>query len=548
VGKIVIRVLIVDDDSVARTNLKTLIDWEKAGFDVCGEAANGNSAIQAIKNNIPDIVITDMSMPIMDGVALIEYIEMNYTHIKVIALSGYDDFDYVRQSMKGGAVDYLLKHKLNPELLLNTLMAAQKVIFKDREENEHIQKLNDQLTESRIVMKGNFIRQLVLGGISEKDEIQGKIEELGLSIDTRNLEVVAVEIDDFHFIQERFNIKEIYKLISSIADISTDILNDMGKAVISHIEAGKFVIIFSFGNMRSNLYIFNNVITTIDRVKTSIKRYLNITACFSLSSLFNDITEISKYYKEAEIALKDKFFKGKDKIIRGSSAVNIGNEFLNLDINDEKMIINCLKSIDRQKVRDCITAIFEKILKNRASQKSIQMICAELINIINRVARESAIDTKMIYSDEDIPYNEMKKYETITEVQEWILNIYEKLISLLEVSKINSDFTEPTKKAMEFIQRNFDKNISLNDAALYIGVNSSYLSRVFKEDYGKRFTEYLNLIRVEHAKFLIENGGSKLKEVVKLVGFNNYTYFFKVFRDVLGMTPLEYEENRKGKN
>lgn len=543
-----IKVLIVDDDAIARTNLKTMIDWGKYGFEIIGEAVNGSNAIQIIDNCVPDIVITDMNMPVMDGVALIEYLESNHHRIKVIALSGYDDFDYVRQSMKRGTVDYLLKHKLDPELLLSTLRITQKVISNDKETIEHIQKLQEQLTVGRSIMKQDFIRQLVLGGTSGIEEIKEKINELGISIGSRNLAVVVAEIDDFTFIKDRFNVKEINKLVSSIVDMSTDVLNDMGKGVVSHIEAGKFVMILSFENMRSDLYINNHAIATIERVKTSIKRYLNITACFSLSRQFNDITEINKYYKEAETALKDKFFKGKDKIIRESATVHISNEFLNLDINDEKRIITALKAVDRQKVKECIQGIFEKVLINRASQKSIQMICAELINIINRVARESAIDAKMIYSDEDIPYNEMKKYETITEVEQWIINIYGKLLSLLEVSNINFNFTEPTQKAMEFILRNFDKNISLNDAALYVGVNSSYLSRVFKEDCGKGFTEYLNLIRVEHAKFLIENGDSKLKEIIKSVGFNNYTYFFKVFKDTLGMTPLEYEGNCKANN
>ena len=543
-----IKVLIVDDDSIARTNLKTMIDWGKYGFEICGEAVNGSNAIQIIENNIPDIVITDMNMPVMDGVALIEYLERNYHYIKVIALSGYDDFDYVRQSMKRGTVDYLLKHKIDPELLLNTLRAAQKVIFNDKEINEQLQKLQEQLTESRTMMKQDFIKQLVLGGTGGIEEINEKINEFGILLDTRNLAVVAAEIDDFVFIKDRFSVKEINKLISSIIDISTDVLNDMGKGVVTHIEAGKFVMIFSFGNMRSDQYINNHAIATIERIKTSIKRYLNITACFSLSRLFNDIVEINKYYKEADTALKDKFFRGKDKIIRESSAINISNEFLNLDISDEKRIITALKVIDKQKVEECLKAVFEKVLKNRASQKSIQMIYAELINIINRVARESSIDVKMIYSDEDIPYNEMKKYETIIEVEQWIVNIYRKMISLLELSTININLTEPTKKAMEFILKNFTRNISLNDAALYVGVNSSYLSRVFKEDYGKGFTEYINLIRVEHAKFLIENGDSKLKEIIKSAGFNSYTYFFKVFKDTLGMTPLEYEENYKNRN
>lgn len=419
-----LKVLIVDDDPIARTNLKTLIDWERNGFEICGEAQNGTSAIQSINLVTPDIVITDMSMPIMDGVKLIGYLSEEYPDIKVIALSGYDDFDYVRQSMKHGAIDYILKHKLEPEVILAVLKSASEGILKDRQEIDKKNKLQEQLTESGTIMRQNFIRQLVYGGISEISEIKQKINELGVALDTRNISVVAIEIDDFFFLQERFSIKEINKLVYSFLDISNEILKDTGKALISHLEGGRFVIVFSFGN---------------------------------------------------------------------------------------------------------------------------QMICAEMVNIVNRVAREFGIDVKNVYSDQDIPYNEMKKYETITEVKQWISNVYSKLINLLEVSKINPDFSDPTKKAMEFIQKNYAQNISLNETANHIGVSSSYLSRIFKEECKKGFIEYLNSVRVEHAKRLLEDGNCKLKDIIKEVGFNNYTYFFKVFKDLLGMTPQEYEDTNKSK-
>ena len=169
------------------------------------------------------------------------------------------------------------------------------------------------------------------------------------------------------------------------------------------------------------------------------------------------------------------------------------------------------------------------------------MICAELINIVNRVARETGIDVKRIYNDKDIPYSSIKKFETLTEMREWILKLYNKLSNLIGETKFNPDYSEYTKKAICYIQQNYKKNISLNEVAEYIGVNSSYLSRIFKEDCGVGFVEYLNNVRIDHAKQIIETNRMKLKDVVKEVGFNSYTYFFKVFKDVLNVTPVEYE-------
>jgi two-component system response regulator YesN len=541
-----IKVLIIDDDSVARTNIKTLINWEKNGYEICGEAVNGMEAIQFIKKVEPEIVITDMSMPIMDGIALIGYLEQNYPKIKTIALSGYEDFDYVRKSMKKGAIDYLLKHSLNANVLLEVLKTAKEKLL--GELSEHTQKniFEEQLNESRSVLRQKFIRQLVQGAISEKTEIKQKIIDLQLDIETKSIAIILFEVDDYNTICEKFSPKELIKLTSSVEDIAAEILKGTVKAVVSHLEASKFIIIFSFGDMRSDLYIYNLIVTTINRIKVSIKRYLNITACFSYSRIFNNIIDTNKYYKEAEIMLQDRFFKGKDKIINESSG-SFTNEYLNLDVNEEKSIIAALKTQDYSKIVECLNMVFSRLVDRKLSYNSVQMICAELINIVNRVARETGIDIKRVYNDKDVPYASMKKLETLIEVKEWILRSYEKLATLIAETKFKTNYSEYTKKTIAYMQKNYRNNMSLNEVAGYIGLNSSYLSRVFKEDCGIGFVEYLNSIRVGYAKQIIETGSLKLKDIVKEVGFNNYTYFFKVFKDILNMTPLEYEKMCRNK-
>ena len=530
-----LKVLIVDDDFTARTNFKTMIDWEKDGFEICGEATNGQNAIPMIQENLPDIVITDMSMPLMDGVALIEYLSVHYPDIKTIALSGYEDFAYVKESMRHGAVDYLLKHKLDSASLLNILRMAR-----DKISREH--KRMEQFVQSREILRRDFIQRLVLGELGDIRLIKEKIKELELPIAVSHLELVVVAIDDFQHIKERFTQAETSRLISSITDLTEEILRDMGHALMSFVEDGKYVIIFHFANIRSELYIYNHVETTINRVQASIKRYLNITACFSLGRMFHNIGEISRYYKEADEKLSKRLIAGKDQIFREQASMGNTVDFFNLDLKDEKQIMVAIKAGNMEKITQYLNDIFDRIIELKVSYKSIQMICAELIGLANRTAREASLDVKQIYSNEDIPYEEMKKHETILEVKKWIGGVYERLVQLLLGTDISEYYMEPTKKAIKYIRQHYTQDLSLNQAAETIGVNSSYLSRIFKEDCGMGFAEYLNSIRVKQAQYLIERSDIKLREIVKLVGFNNYTYFFKVFKTAVGITPLEYKE------
>jgi Response regulator containing CheY-like receiver domain and AraC-type DNA-binding domain len=539
----VLKVLIVDDEVLTRTNIKTLINWQEKGYEICGEAVNGLNAIELIQTTEIDIVITDMKMPVLDGIGLIEFISKGYPYIKVVALSGYEDFDYVKKSMKNGAIDYILKHKLDSETLIKALETAKIDIVNVKEEFNKKQEIEQQINSAKTVLKHKFIMQLISGEMLSRDLIKQSIELMGLGLNIGNIIVVCVEIDDYFLIEEGYSIKDKNRIIKAFEDISEQILNECGKSIIEYINNGKFVVIFSFQNICSEMAIYNEVNTAIQRIKTSIKRYLNITACFGISNLCSNIQDISKHFNEAEMILKDKFYKGKDKVLNQSNFKATKENFFALSLTDEKDIIMFTKSIDRENLNNRINEIFNKIILNNISYKSTQMIAAELISIVNKIVRESGIDISKIYNNNDIPYSKLQKYNTAMDIKQWIISIYENLIKSIEELKIQPVYSSYTKKTIEFINANYFKNISLTDAANYIGVNSSYLSRIFKEDCKKGFVEYVNSVRVEKAKLLIENGDIKLKDIVNKVGFSSYNYFFKVFKDLIGMTPIEYENS-----
>lgn len=535
------KVMIVDDDFTARTNFKTMIDWEKNGFTICGEATNGKNAIPIIQDSRPNLVITDMNMPVMDGVALIEYLSINYPEMKCLALSGYEDFDYVKESLKNGAVDYLLKHKLDSVSLLKVLKIAR-----DKISQQHT--FMEQLVQSREILRQDFLKRLILGDICDKSMINNKLKELELSLNNGPLLLAVVTMDDFLFIKKHYTKDEAGRLLSNIRDVSAEIVQDMGNGILSFVDEGRFIILFHFGTIRSELYIYNHVSTTIKRIIESITRYLNHTAHFGLSKIFHHIEEVSQVYKAVNGTLSEKIIEDKDKLVSKPSPFGNAIDFFNLEVQDEKQIMKAINAGDMEKIKLYLSVIFDKMIELKVGYKAIQMICIELIGIANRIAREASINIKEIYNNDEIPYDEMKKHETIMDVKIWISGVYERLIHLLLGVDMNENFAEATRKTLQYIRKNFTQDISLCQAAQDIGVNSSYLSRIFKENCGTGFAEYLSSIRVAQAKYLMEHTDIKLKEIVRQVGFNNYTYFFKVFKLVTGKTPVEYKEKIKETN
>ena len=537
-----IKTLIVEDDIFDYSHLKNMISWEKEGFMLYDGAKNGTEAIEIINNNPLDLIITDMSMPGMDGLEVIKYIKENYPDIKTLAISGYDDFLYVKESLKMGAGDYILKHNLTPELLKNTLNFLKNKIIEEKQIHLEKEKLEREIKTGRHILVQNFINRLVKEGIESKKELKEELDSLGIQLYFQKIVVVAAQLDDYDFFKEKYLESEIKDLKKSFTNMVDEIFKDMTEAVMSFLEDGKFVILFSFENQNSEQEIFNQVTTTVNRIRSTIKQNFNLTVCFAITDICGDIRKINKYYKKAEQILKKKFYQGKNKIFYDTSENQIKNNFNFLGVQEERKLLEAIKEVNQGLMISYINDIFDKILKSQPSIESVKLTIISFVNIVNKLVKEYLIEMEDIYRCKGNPYEQLSKYDTIQELKKWIIDIYINLLNILQDKGITQQYSGVTGKAIDFINKNFRKDINLNIVANKVGVNSSYLSRKFKKDCGKGFVEYLNNLRIEQAKSLIANTNCQIKEIVPEVGFNNYNYFFKVFKDSQGMTPVEYEE------
>ena len=537
-----LKVLIVDDDVVSRMNLKTLIDWEDNGFCIAAEAENGSQALAMIERDVPDIVITDMSMPLMNGIDLIDHLGRHCPQVRIIALSAYDDFDYVRQSMKKGAVDYVLKHQLNAGTLLEILKAAERSVQRRSE-------VDRDLGIARSVQRREFLRRLLEGEDAGREDIREKWSELNIRLDDKNLAVALAEIDDFPFLEEKYASAEMEKLLKAFMDIARENLRECENTEIVHLEKGRFAIVFSLGKVTSQLYVYSRLYGMLTGLGAEIAKYLNITACFGVSRVCRDAADLPRAYREAETLLKNKFYMGKNRIFMNEHPGERREEsFYVLDIRDEKAILSALRNADFAGAGRRVEEIFRKVSNMRLSRKSTQMICVELVNIAIKAAKDVGIGISDLVDGRESPYHIIQKYETIGDLKDWLLQLYRKVAKMsgeMNVAEMADPVSDITRKAIDYVRRHYQNDLSLADAAGDAGVSPSYLSRLFKEECGIGFAEYLNRFRVERAKRLIADGEMKLKEIVNNVGFNNYNYFFKVFKEITGMTPSEYEAECK---
>lgn len=539
-----LNVLLVDDDLPMLSKLKNMLAWEAHGFFLCGEANGGQAAIRLLHKFRPQIVITDMSMPGMDGLALIDYLEEHFPQTQVIAVSSFSDIHFVKNSMRKGAVDYILKHELDVGVLQAALTAARELLAKEQEAQEQTLHMQKQMQQSHTTLLRDFIRELVENSYESEEAMLLRADKLDIRLNPRMLTVVVAEWDSRSMLSDRFDVKELTFMKGSFMDIVDNILSDTEGAFMTPLENGKFVFLFSFET--NSRFIWHTIISeALSRIRTSIKRQLNLTISCSVSEM-GKTDQLPSRLLEADKALQERFYEGGDVIIwPGIQRKEPSSVSFSVDIKLERLLLSHLATLNEAELIGQIEELFDRMGKARAPHKTAQMVAVELIHLVNRKSKEAGIADGELFGMDQNPYQIIGKFDTLLEMREWIVEVYRKLIQALHPSARHTLYSDNVGRTLEWIRKHFTEPITLQDAAEVIGVNASYLSRMFKEECGQGFTDYVNHLRVEHAKLLIRSGETDLKEVVKQAGFNHYNYFFTVFKKITGATPLEYEKQQK---
>jgi two-component system response regulator YesN len=545
----------VDDEVVFRSSLKAALDWQEHGFQICGEANSGLSAKQMIEELKPDIVITDICMAEADGLSLIALIRDQYPRIQVIALSGYDDYEYVRNSMKNGAIDYLLKHRLKGDSLLAALRTAEQRLAGGARPNSGNEPRRATQERRLAVQRQSLLRGLLQGEVKDAADMGQSLERFGLQFLKGQMILAVAAIDGMSLHKQKYDQQQWWNIFDMVIEISNSIVSEMTGGVAVPLGDDRFALLFCPKGGNSHMLFYNLANECITQLRRALKMHCNLTACYSISAIFDGYARIARAYQKICALLDEKTYHDDDMIITEkagkadpSAAAGIGRAaaHYNISIQDEQAISKMLKGTDEAGLIAYIEKIFEDRRKWHLDAGRLQIVLAELLNLLSRELRECSLDIAEIYPSYHQIFGRIQ-YMTLNEMKLCVLDCCQKVLEAVRqfgLARQDGCHTV-TKQACGYINRLYSQNISLHDVAAEIGVTPSYLSRIFKKDMKKTVVEYLNQIRIEHAKKLIREGGARLSELAGLVGFNSNTYFFTVFKQTTGKTPMQYRQKEK---
>lgn len=537
------RVMIVDDEPLILAGIASLLDWNEYGCEISGKAANGQQALKLMEEQKPDIVITDIKMPGMDGIGFMKAVkERGWDDVIFILLTNLEEFSLARQALSLGAVEYLVKMELTEEKLADSL----KLAMERREMKRKAEAAGTAVTVSREDAVREYIEKLLTdggtfsGGASSGNASEASAQNQGEGYDSC-LRRPVLAIISFNYGYEGFSsdfTREDQKKVISFAE---NIIEQMVKGYFDHSclvrrELNSLVLVMSTDGIED----YREQIRSLgEKIISVVKDYFEVSVSVAVSSRKESLGEFGALLYEAMSATNHYFYHSLDPVVfyseecetsaRHTGSFHIG--FLKKDLS-QAVALN-----DSGRLEEILDQVACLLREHNPSRQQAVNACANLYFFLSSFFEDG--------EEPDFPYevNIMEKLGrlgTLGQIIQWI-NWFKEAVSGILERRRDTRVDKIAEMVREYVMEHYKERITLGQAAEALNISQGYLSTAFKKQSGESFTNYVSAIKIEKAKELIASHQYMMYEVSDLLGFDTPFYFSKVFKKVTGMSPKEYE-------
>lgn len=520
------KVLIVDDEVLVRIGLKNTIDWEALGFSVVGEASNGEQGYTQFLKLEPDVVITDIKMPKQDGLWLTEQIHKSHKQTKILVLTCYDEFHYARTALKNGASDYILKSEIVDEELIE-LMKKLKVSLDESYAKNPKAPSNSQ---NQNAIKRSLLNDLIKVKFNFDERLKHRFEEQHFELHDTKYAFLYLE----NKINDKLNSKQISE---TTVNLIIDQLNERGIAFLFNGYMDEHLFLISAKDL--SLTLLNRLCNTI---QNGVVQYFGISINLIFSNAFESYEMLGESHDKLTERLEMLFYIPKDDVlIENVDHIKI------VHANPQELknrytpkLIDWIGQENLEMTLACFEEIFAefstKHFPPRMLKLMITQIFGELYNVYQYV-----FDLQEISFSYSVFHESVLKTNHIDDLRVVTGKLLKLVIQELKYIRHNQA-KHLIVRAINFIEHNYDQNISLDDVAKVINLSKPYVCNIFKKETGQNLSTYINQIRIDKAKQLLQNPANSNKDIYAMVGYSNQQYFSRVFKKMTGMTTTEYKE------
>ncbi len=528
------KLLIADDEALARYAFKTLLSKNFSNIEIVGEAESGSQAVEMVRKLRPDIVAMDIKMPGMTGIEASEEILNQFPDTNILVISAYDNFDYVQKALDIGVKGYLLKPFKKEDVIkkINRILDTM-------DEDKNKANLSEQV-ESKIKIVKPFIeRELITAIVSgnvDVNEIRSYMNFLKGDVDVGYFMLISFSQTNAENINESIRNKIFRDKVQNVVDkhlplfIKCILGNPVGNIIVA------FILVKEENAEKS---IVNEAMTVAAEIKHRIKVITGIEAAIGIGAPYREIRSFRDSFNEANIAVREAIKSNSIvhfSLYRNDSANSLPSYPLTL----ENELLEELRIGNFSRVKELAQDMISNIFSSSATTPVLKEYISMLVIVLKRTILQLGIGIDHLAAAGLI--SEISAIEEREELIFWCRTNVSKLLQITEDFRQIKDVSK-IKKVHEYVTKNLNRDITLETAAEEAGLTSQYFSKVFKEETGKSFVEYLTEKRMNYAAKLMKSTDNNIKEISNLVGYSDVNYFCRLFKKVTGMTPKHYRDS-----
>ena len=529
------KIMIADDEQIVLEGIKFIIEENFSKVNIVATASSGREAIESTNHVIPDIVLMDIKMPGINGIEAIETIKKRYPSVRFIIISAYEQFEYAKQAVELGVSDYILK-PINQEKLLKVLRKIMDDIDEERKQRAVEIENREKLEKIIPVLEHGFIYSMLLN-VDYREELF-RYEEL-FTIDQDFGYVMIFEFGEKDSDDKLGNrIGAGVKGQTFYPKVQNEIKYKC-KSIVGPLVINRMIVIVLEEETDNEYKQRIKAIQLTESIIESIRNYVDSHICVGIGSCYR-LDKIKNSLEEANQALTR---NTSEEIIHVNDVFGLENEekeYTYVDIKeDETYIVQLMENGNEELVAKEIQSFMSKIqTKFHGELEDVMSIAMELmVMVLSTSYKNNLNEGKVGYSTY---LTEIRRMDTFSELVNWCIGKVQYVTRLLQDTRIQhvSDIVMSAKK---YIDQHYNEEIGLNDISKEVAVSPQYFSKIFKEEIGLTFVEYLRSKRIDVAKEMLKSKKYSVKEICYEIGYNDPNYFSRLFKKLVGVTPTDYK-------
>lgn len=536
-----LKMIVAEDEQSFREGILTLVDWKMYGIEIVGEAENGKQALEMIHNDPPDLLLTDIRMPFLNGLDLIREAKAAGYEFHSVLLTGYNEFEYAKEAIKLGVSDYLLKPCM-PHDIIRVIMDIKQKIEQSESEDQALSALNRNWNRNIHLLKNQILSQWVQHPQLPLENRKSVMNEVEMTLICAPIQVGLIRIDNRIGPNADKSQSDLELIRYALLNITSETLQPL---YLGKLEAFRYHDdLLWIGNYEENTT--NEAIeASMKRLQDNLEAYLKLSISISISSVAASVNEAHIGYQEAIQAMEARFYQGRGGIFfhaqsgkqQASKSSILDDPYLN---RLEKELLLAFHNEQYEHAVDAIEASMSHIRNSSSYSKAeVHLRSTSLILELQKFAQERKV-ASIEWQDRFVNWIEqIPNMETLDDCTVVLQKIVQ---SIVEAVSNQKSLHRTVHATIELIKLKYNTNLTLELAAKETFVSNSYLSSLFKQELGVNFLDYLHQYRIEQSKELLKKS-YKIYAVSKLVGYHEERHFSSTFKKWTGLTPRQYQKN-----